>query len=153
MRSNSLEIHGVPEDKTKDVYEVVKNVGSALNMNISREDIDVCHRLGRRSNSNTPAGISVKFVRREKKQEMLGKRRVKRDLTNQHLEIHQNMAPIYINESLGPVKRKLFAAARMLKKDKQYTYLWIRNGKIFIRKNQGDSALPINSMDDIEKLK
>ncbi|KAG8301845.1 hypothetical protein J6590_042456, partial [Homalodisca vitripennis] len=45
MRSNTLEIQGIPESKNEDVYEVVKKVGVALDINISREAIDVCHRL------------------------------------------------------------------------------------------------------------
>ncbi|KAG8299152.1 hypothetical protein J6590_108047, partial [Homalodisca vitripennis] len=43
MRSNTLEIQGIPESKNEDVYELVKKVGVALDINISREAIDVCH--------------------------------------------------------------------------------------------------------------
>jgi hypothetical protein len=152
-RSNTVEIQGIPENKNEDVYEIVRQVGVALDMNFSREAIDVCHRLGKRPDSIRPAGIVVKFVRREVKQTMLEKRRVKRNLNTKDVGFTQtNAEPVYINESLSPAKRKLFAAARVLKREKGYTYLWVRNGKIFMRKSQGDPVIVISSQEQIEKL-
>ncbi|KAG8308884.1 hypothetical protein J6590_098947, partial [Homalodisca vitripennis] len=34
--------------------------------------------------------------------------------------------------------RKLLNKARVVKREKQYTYLWVRNGRIIMRKNPGD---------------
>lgn len=154
MRSNTLEIQGVPEpeSKTEDVYEVVRKVGVALDMNIPREAIDICHRLGKRPNSDTPAGIIVKFVRREDKIKMLEKRRVKRNLSTQHLGYKQAAVPVYVNESLSPARRKLLAEARRLKREKGYTFLWVRNGKIFLRKKEGDPVTLISSLDQIKSM-
>ncbi|KAG8284705.1 hypothetical protein J6590_097214 [Homalodisca vitripennis] len=45
MCSNTLEIQWIPESKNEEVYEVVKKVGVALDINISRKTIDVCYRL------------------------------------------------------------------------------------------------------------
>jgi hypothetical protein len=152
-RSNTVEIQGIPEKPNEDVYEVVRQVGVALDMTFSRDAIDVCHRLGKRPDSNHPAGIIVKFVRREVKQTMLEKRRVKRNLNTKDVGFTQTTAePVYINESLSPAKRRLLAAARAVKKEKNYTYLWVRNGKIFLRKNPGDSVIVITSMEQIAKL-
>lgn len=129
LRSNTVEIQGVPENKSEDVYEVVQKVGVALDVNISREAIDVCHRLGKKRDSDRPAGIIVKFVRREDKLKLLEKRRVKRNLNSLDVGYSQTPAiPVYVNESLSPAKRKLLAAARLAKSDKNYKFLGVRNG-------------------------
>jgi hypothetical protein len=153
LRSNSLEIQGVPEDKNEDVYEVVKRVAASLDLSIQREAIDICHRLGKRSGNDKPAGIIVKFVRREDKIKMLEKRRVKRNLSTSDIGFSGPSVPVYVNESLSPAKRKLLGAARAAKREKGYTYLWIRSGKIFLRKNQGDPVIIVNSMQQVEQLK
>ncbi|XP_046683628.1 uncharacterized protein LOC124369621 [Homalodisca vitripennis] len=153
MRSNTLEIQGIPESKNEYVYEVVKKVGVALDINISREDIDVCHRLKKRNDADRPAGIIAKFVRREDNLKFLEKRRVKRNLNSHDVGYTSSTAnPVYVNESLSPTKRKLLAAAQSVKQEKNYAYLWVRNGKIFLRKAQGDSFIIVSSMEQIEKL-
>lgn len=151
-RANSVEIFGVPEVKGEDVYEIVKKVGVSLDMTITREQIDVCHRLGKPRESQRPAGIIVKFVRREDKLNMIAKRKVKRNLSTQHLGFQQPAEPVYINENLSPERRKLYAAAREAKKTQGYTYLWTQNGRILMRKEQGAAVVRISTMNDLQKL-
>lgn len=78
-RLNTEEIQGIPQETNEDVLEVVKKLGSALDMKINEEMIDACHRLRKRTDGK-PAGIVVKFVRRRDKHMLLQKRRVKRML-------------------------------------------------------------------------
>lgn len=151
-RSNCVEIFGIPEEKNEDVYEVVKKVCNSLDMNISREQIDVCHRLGKPRGSPRPAGVIVKFLRREDKQKLISKRKVKRNLSTQHLGYQQPAVPVYVNESLSPERRKLYSAARDAKKSKNYAYLWTQNGRILMRKEQGSVVIRITTMDDLNKL-
>lgn len=152
-RSNTVEILGLPENKQEDVYTLVEKVCGNLDVIITRNDIDVCHRLGKRQGVDRPAGVIVRFVRREIKQKLLEKRRIKRNFSTANLGYDGPAEPVYINESLSPGKRKLLAAARAAKKEKNYTFLWVRNGKIFMRKNQGDSVIVIQSMDTVANLK
>lgn len=151
-RSNSVEIFGVPEEKGEDVYEIVRKVGVSLDMNITREQIDVCHRLGKPRESQRPAGIIVKFVRRDDKLSLIAKRKVKRNLSTQQLGFKQPAEPVYINESLSPERRKLYSAARAAKKSHNYTYLWTQNGRILMRKEPGSAIVRVSTMDDLNKL-
>ncbi|RZF31931.1 hypothetical protein LSTR_LSTR011528 [Laodelphax striatellus] len=150
-RRNTLEIYGVPEIKNEDVYETVRKVCTALDVNMTREKIDVCHRLGKPKEDTRPAGIIVKFVRREDKFSILAKRKVKRNLSTQDLGFQQKSA-VYINESLSPARRKLFAAAREAKKKNGYAYLWVQNGKILMRREQGKPVVKISSLNDLNEL-
>lgn len=148
LRSNTVEIHGVPEGE-EDTYNVVQKVGSALGMNITREMIDVCHRNGKPEGVDRPATITVKFVRRETKQIMMKKKKEKRNITALHVGYQHSSNPIYINESLSPSRRKLFLAARAAKKREGFAHLWTRNGKIFMRKEDRGPVKTITSLEDI----
>lgn len=153
-RLNTIEIFGVPEAKNEDTYEVVRKICVALDLNLARESIDVCHRLGRPGSRSDgrPRGIIAKFVRREDKTKVLAKRKVKRNFSTQHLGFEQPAEPVYINENLSPGRRKLYVAAREAKKTNQYTYLWVQNGNILMRKDQGTPVVRIVSMDDLVGL-
>lgn len=152
-RRNTLEIQGIPYQKNEDVVGIVKMVGRALDYPIDDMKIDACHRLRSRDASGKPPGIIVRMVRRIDAEGLLQKRRVKRNLSTHDLGMTESLAQVvYVNESLSPARRRLLAAARQVKRDKAYTYLWIRAGKIFLRKNQGDPVKVLTAMDDLNKL-
>lgn len=152
-RLNTVEIQGIPEEKNEDVVSVVKAVGKALDMTISESMIDACHRLGksRTASNNQPPGIIVKFVRRLDKDSLLQKRRVKSNFSTRHMNLAMDQ-PVYINEALSPTRRRLCAEARKLKREKKYQYLWVRGGKIFLRREEGAPVIQVTCEDDLAKL-
>lgn len=150
-RINNVEIHGIPQTGNENVSEIVQNVGKALDVPISEVDIDVCHRLGKTTDRRSPA-IIVRFVRRVVKDELLRRRKIKRDFSTRHLNLPSDV-PIYINEALCPARRRVFAAAREAKKTLGYKYLWIKGGKILIRKSDGTSVTELKTVNDVNNLK
>lgn len=152
-RINSVEIHGIPMEKNEDVVSVVQKVGKALSMDISEQQIDTCHRLGNRNGPNgSPPGIIVKFVRRLDKEAFLQKRRVKRDLSTRHMNLTMDR-PVYVNEALSPMRRRLFAEARRFKKDNNIRFLWVRGGKIFLRADENEPVVQVTCQDDFLNVK
>ncbi|KAG8245609.1 hypothetical protein J6590_108458 [Homalodisca vitripennis] len=148
-RKNCLEIHGVPASD-EDVLTKVKNVGQALGMDITDQMIDNCHFLGERPNKRGPPGIIVKFVRRIDVENMLQKRKGKK-LSTRHLGL-QTDNPVFINESLSPARRRLFAMAREVKIKKEYKWLWVRSGKIFLRKEDNAPVTVVKCQADLDVL-
>ncbi|XP_022201355.2 uncharacterized protein LOC111058164 [Nilaparvata lugens] len=162
-RHNTVEIHGVPMQKGENVVAIVKDVGRSLGYPIEDTMIDACHRLRSRVGSDKHPGIIVKMVRRldseellqkrRVKQELLQKRRVKRNFNTHDMGLTSGPAvPIYINESLSPARRSLYNAARQVKKDKNFEYLWVRSGKIFLRKKQGSNLITVRKIEDLKDL-
>lgn len=152
-RRNCVEIHGIPTHPTENVIDVVKKVGVALNFPIDETMVDACHRLHSRDQSDRPPGIIVKMVRRLDVEGLLAKRRVKRNLNTTDIGLNIPQAKvIYINESLSPARRHLFNLARAAKRDKGYTFLWVRGGKIFMRKADKMPVKVIATPADLEKL-
>ncbi|KAG8300010.1 hypothetical protein J6590_087002 [Homalodisca vitripennis] len=81
------------------------------------------------------------------------KRKDKRNLNTRDIGFMEGQSnPIYVNNSLTQANRKLLNKAREVKREKQYTYLWVRNGRIFMRKNPGDRFVVIDSMEVLSKL-
>jgi hypothetical protein len=152
-RAATLEIHGVPVQKGENVLNIVKDVGRALDLPISDTMIDACHRLRTRVGSDRHPGIIVSMVRRYDAEEVLHKRRVKRNLNTHDIGLTLTPSePVYINESLSPARRALLYAARQVKKEKNYPYLWVRGEKIYLRKEEGSKAIAVRNMDDLAKL-
>lgn len=151
-RRNCLEIQGVPEEENENVAEIIKSVGKALNVTIKDEMIDACHRIGRRNDRERPRGIIVKFVRRMDKEQLMYRRKEKkRDFSTRHLNLPTDL-PIYLNDSLSPTKRKLLGQARLIKREKAYKYLWLRNGHILLRKQEGSEVVEVKTQADLSKL-
>lgn len=150
-RINTLEIYGVPEMPNENVTKTVIDVARALDVEIKEEMIDACHRLPKVNNRPT-SGIIVKFVRRCHKEQLLERRKVKRNLSTTQLGFTVSN-PVYVNQSLAPARRVLFAKAKQIQRDKDYKYLWVnKSGKILIRKGDGTLVHTINCVDDLSKL-
>jgi polyhydroxyalkanoate synthesis regulator phasin len=151
-RRNCIELQGIPEKKDESVLDLVKNVGKALNFEITEDMVDACHRIGKPENATRPRGIIVKFVRRTDKEKLINKRREKkRDFSIRHIGLPEDK-PIFINESLSPARRRLFAMAREQKKKQGVKYLWLRGGSILMRATDGSPVIEIQSVEDLEKL-
>lgn len=148
-RRNCIEIQGVPTTDDK-VIDSVKSVGQAVGMEITDSMIDACHLLGKRLNNVGPPGIIVKFVRRIDAESLLMKRRGKK-LSTRHLGLTTD-SPVYVNESLTPERRRLFAMARRVKTEKNYKWLWVKGGKILLRKTDGEPVINVKCQADLEKL-
>lgn len=152
-RRNCLELQGIPEERTEDIIEVVQKVGIALDVQITPDMIDACHRIGKQEEGKRPRGIVVKFVRRNDRDTLVQKRRQRKgDFSTRHLGLPSD-TPVYINDSLSPARRKLFFEVRQLKRDKGYKYIWMRNGNILLRKEEGSPVITIKCQADLSKLK
>lgn len=151
-RVNCLEINGVPEAENENTYDVVQAVGHSLGIEITEDMVDACHRLGSKQEGRK-RGIIVKFTRRDVKEDVLNKRKIKRNFNTHDLNIKNSPAEVvYINESLSPNRRKILNAARALKREKGYTFVWVRNGRVFLRKSEGDPVIVATSIDQVAAL-
>ncbi|XP_077977428.1 uncharacterized protein LOC144432989 [Glandiceps talaboti] len=153
-RRNNLEIHGVPEHPDEDTDTIVKKVAEASGVNISKYDIDISHRLATKThNENKPTPIIVKFTRRTVRNAIYnGKRNIK-NKTSKDMNIDNDTQNcIYINESLTPSNRQLFNKVNEKKKALRWNYIWTYNGTIYVRRCQGDPAIKISSVQDINRM-
>lgn len=67
-------------------------------------------------------------------------------------KLDNGRAPIFINELLSPYYKKLLFQVSKLKRDKSYSFVWVKEGKILVKKTQESKVYKITRMDDLDKL-
>ncbi|XP_077980256.1 uncharacterized protein LOC144435543 [Glandiceps talaboti] len=155
-RRNNLEITGIPQDDDENTDNIVVKVAATIGVNISPADIDISHRLPRKSNYHErnhpqPVPILVKFVRRAVRNNIYSARKHLRGVTSRNIGANSNNR-IYINEKLTPANKQLFYQANQRRKEANWKYIWTNNCKIFIRKISNDPAICISTPTDLNRI-
>ena len=123
-RRSSIRLYGHPE--TEGVREdcssaVIKLFKTKLGVPIKGEEIDACHRVGRKG-MGRPRQIIVKFVRRETKEKVM---RERRRLKNTGISVGDDLCHGYMQ------------LINRLKADPRVTDQWVWMGKAFYKNKEG----------------
>ena len=122
-RREMLEINEVPYRKQEETDQIVINIAQALKVELTKEDIQVFHRLSPDANS----GVIVKFTSRRKKEEMFNQRKHPMKITMESLGFTDAQIPdkhIVINESLTATNRYILKYADYkLKKNSNFKFI------------------------------
>ena len=62
------------------------------------------------------------------------------------------MRKIFVNKNLTKLRKHLYWKTQLTDKEVRYNYVWIWNGKNFVRENENMGAIAIHSDSDIKKL-
>lgn len=147
-RRSNLEIKGVPPTAEESLPDIMLTIASCLKSNLRVEDIDVIHRVPTKD-KNRP-NIIVKFLSKRTRDELLVKAKKQR-LTGSVLGFEAN-EPIYINEHLCPEYKVLLAKAIQMKRDKNWKFAWVSQGKILMRKAENTRVVHITCEADLGKI-
>lgn len=150
--NNSLDIVGLPVNIGDDLSTQVTNMfKTCLGISITTGDIDSIYKLKLKSTHTTKPNdiIKVKFVRNSVKDSIMHAKRGNKNLSTDHLG-SLPAKNIFINQSLCPGKRKIFAAAWKLKRERKCHSVWCSNGKIFLTPAVDGDVHKIDSLSDLE---
>lgn len=148
-RVANLEIKGVPFRKEEDLTEVIAKIGEAIQEPVTPADIEVVHRVPT-AKSPTVRNIVVQFASRKKRDLFLEKARPVR-LTSSDLGF-DSQAPVFINEHLCAPLKRLLGRAIARKREVNWKYVWVRNGRIFARHSDGAPCIKIVRSEDITRM-
>ena len=158
-RANNIEIQCVPESKTENVITIVKQLSKSVNLNIKDNEIAHCTRIAKINPKSTrPRSFVVQLSAPLVRDQFLAavikfnKSNPTDKLNSSHLGIGGNKVPIYVCEHLSTANKSLHAAARKKGKELHYKHIWVRNGRIFMRKTDDSDYKLINNMDSLNKL-
>lgn len=159
MRDSNLEIQGVPEFKTENVVNVIKQVAKVVSVKLLDEDILSCTRVAAMNKKGQrPRAIVVKLKSSRCRDEMYSAvRRFNKDhpnekLNSSHLGIAGEKTNIYVCEHLSPANKALHAAARIKSRELGYKFIWVRNGHIFVRKDENSRFIHIKNQQTVSSL-
>lgn len=137
-KEKSIEIHGIEEEREEKLESVVNDLAQKLKL---PTNYDTIYRT-KNQNKNKIAPIVVKFTTKESTTQWLKQRKTGVTIKNNN---------IYINENLTPENRQLFYNARKNSKETGYRFCWVKNGKIFIRKDENSVTIHIKDMSELQK--
>lgn len=139
LRRDLLELHGIPERPSESTSELVVKLVDlvAPELDFSEQDISISHRLPAAVGRIKP--IIVKFVRRDVRDAILKKKRNLVNLSSQDLGL-EGTSRLFINESLTANSRAILNKAKEFKRRNHFKFVWSKHGKIFLKKDEGQSA-------------
>lgn len=154
MRENNIEINGIPENKSENLANVIVQLGNIIANPLKEDDIQHVTRVAQLNrNTEKPRSVIVKLRSARHRDAILAavaqfnKKNPNDKLNSHHLGIGGTSKPIYISEHLSPTNKALHAAARIKAKEMKYRFTWVRNGKIFVRKDEFSQAKLIKNED------
>lgn len=148
-RNRNLEIIGVEERPGENCLEVVKSIAEECGVSMEPGQIDVAHRVPSK-NVNMPRPIIVQFVSRNKRDELL----VKKKLVTVNNSVNGMAAGkrILINEHLSPYYRNLLSTTKKLAREKNFKYVWFKRNTVFVRKTENGLVKKVFSESDLSKV-
>lgn len=147
LRSRNIVIMNVPRVKDESVKDIVSKIAGKLEVTLLGDNFS-CSRASRKEDSP----IIVKLTSAELKNRLLSMRRQLKNFTGDSCGLSGANNIIYLNEDLIPSAQLLLSAARKFKRSHSYKYLWISNGRIFLRKSDDSRAFHIKCESDLDKL-
>ena len=146
-RRNCLRLCGIPETAGEAVDEKIIEMATALESDISVNDIDRSHRLDkpRRSNGHTvkPRDIIMKFMSYRARQKLLKNKSKLRS---------KGFNNVFVNENLTAIRDNIFYETRKLARNKLTDSTWTSDGTIIVK----DKHLKVHRLEsyrDFELLK
>ena len=153
VRRNNIEFCGIPNSvEHNDLENTVINIAEAINVKISRNDIEACHRLKNTNGKLGPKKTIVRFVNRKKCESLhrnkkkLGSDDVKKILEN-NLDIKND---IYINSNLCPYNKYLWGKCKRLYDNKMINRFWVYNGSIYYALDNDDDGSKVAHFSELE---
>ena len=134
IRRDCLKISGIAPNKVLSCESIVTTIGNVIGMPVSDTDISVTKPIPSYNAAALPK-IIVKFTRREirdrfcSSRKKLARKQIK-DIPGLALD---GQGPVYISESLTPIRKKLFGEINRIKKSRKWKFIWTQNGQIFLR--------------------
>ncbi|KAJ2939063.1 hypothetical protein O0L34_g10252 [Tuta absoluta] len=148
-RINNVEIRGVPLKDRENLFEIVSKIGIKIQYPVAKNIINFVTRIPSREDQNKP--IIVSFINRYAKEDFIAAARSFKKLTTADIGL-PGTAPVFVNDHLTVHNKILLKKAKALKTEKDFQFVWVKNCKIFARKNTESKVINIKMESDLLKM-
>ncbi|KAI5634617.1 hypothetical protein NE865_12680 [Phthorimaea operculella] len=148
-RLNNVEIKGVPLKDRENLLEIVSRIGTKISYPISKQNINFVARVPSQDNKLKP--IIVSFVNRYVKEDFVAAARRFKKLLPTDIGL-DGAGQVFINDHLTVQNKMLLTEAKKLKNKHEFEFLWVKNSKIFARKNPQSKVILIKTSKDLIKI-
>ncbi|XP_069362050.1 putative leucine-rich repeat-containing protein DDB_G0290503 [Maniola hyperantus] len=158
-RMSNLEIQCLPEYKAENLPNVILQIGKVTGSGITDADIHKCTRVAKIIPGNPrPRSVIVKFSSPRIRDTYLAsvinfnKKNKEDKLNTNHIGIGGEKKPIYVVDHLTSELKKIHASARQTAKKLNYKFVWVKNGRVFLRKSEGSEHIVVRNIEQLEQL-
>lgn len=156
-RLQNIELVGVPEksqNTQENTAEVAMRLIEHIGVHVKPEDIEFAHRVQPRRPSSVKKGraIVVRLKQRAIKDQIVATARKRRSVTAKDIGLGDDADKIFVNEHLTRENKSLLASCKLKARETGFKYVWTKNCRIFIRKNDTSPPMLISSVLDLEKI-
>lgn len=153
-RLQNIEISGIPEDKDENTLTIVQKISKHIGVSIEPSEVEFAHRVQpRRATSAARARpIVARLKHRFIKDKIMAAARKHRNLYASDVGIGCGTSKIFINEHLTKENKMLLSQCKHKVKELNYKFIWTKNCRIFVRKNEASPPISISSSADIVKI-
>lgn len=149
-RLNNVEIKGIPVKKDENLFVILDNICQKVNFTIPKPQINYLSRIPLFNSKDK--SIVVSFLNRYVKEDFIAAARSLKTLSAQDLGFSGQTNRVYINDHLNPESKKLLNKTRTIAKEKDYRHVWVKHGKIHVRRQDGSAVIVISKDKDLNKL-
>lgn len=154
-----MELQCVPEFKSENLISLIKQLGSTIGHNVRDDQIMNCTRVAKLNrDTKRPRSIVVQFNAPRTRDHFLEAaikyNRTHRDekLNSSHIDIAGEKKAIFVMEHLSTTNKALHAATRNKAKELGYKFVWVRGGRIMMRKDDTSDYIVIRDISSLEKI-
>ncbi|XP_037574907.2 uncharacterized protein LOC119457408 [Dermacentor silvarum] len=141
-RRLNIEIHGIQETENENLIEKVNSIADKIcQPHITKDEVTAVHRLAAKPGKTR--GIIIRFARQEQRDSWLANKK----------ELKKESGNVYICENMTRLSRELLFTTKDWARSAGYAFVWHTNGKVLVRKKNGERAVVIRSVRDLEDLK
>ncbi|CAH2087987.1 unnamed protein product [Euphydryas editha] len=153
-RRSNLEIYGIPERKSENLLVLLKDIAQRIDFPLNIDcDLDFITRVApREKNLKKPKPIVVRFLARYKKDEFLSKAK-KSKIKASDLGFNNSNAQIFFNDHLTGANKSLLQRAKIIAKEHNFKYTWVKNCAIMVRRSDTSPVVHITNPIDLNKVK
>lgn len=141
-RINNVIINGVKQEKHEDIYKIVETLGGKIGIVNPLSDVQIAHRV----NSTNPGKIKPIVIR-------MTNSKARDQWTAAFRKSHLWKDKVYVNEHLTKKNQDLLFKTKQFKKANNYKYVWIKDCKILIRKDDQSRIFAIRNETDLNRMR
>lgn len=140
-RRHNLEIHGLPRSDNEDLLCNINGLAKHLKLQeLSEGDVDGIHRLPAKD-GKIPA-VLVRFVSRMTRDHWLKQRGY----------LRETKSDVRLFDNLTAQNKRLLWMMRSKAEEKHYQFAWQKDGRMYVRKKQGERAIKIECEQDLDMI-
>jgi hypothetical protein len=148
-RRKNLEIIGLNKMKDENLEQAFENMCHKLEIDdITRKDIETIHRVPNKDPKKEYVIVQMKT--QQARNRMLMKNKI--EIRNRDIWKNNDDTKIYIKENQSKDFKKLFWEIKLAAKEKGFKFIWSRNGRILIRKDERSRIICLRGIKELQTI-